>query len=299
VGGGGLGSTATFYVRDVSGDTFKVSTSAGGAVRNITSNATAGYVELVAAMVLTTPNMAQFIVGPKPDGTTHGGNARGEAAIDIQPARSGSAATVVASGFGAIAMGSGCTASNTRSVAIGNNATATNTLATVVGGYNNTATGRNGAVFGGTAALADRSLRAYCAHSNSASGHRQELQAFMSKTTTNDTPTEMFLDEYLSARLTIPSGKVMGGIVCVVGSKSDGSAVALYTRQFVIKNVGGTTTLLSSSTIGTDYEDVAGTDITVEANDTNDALRVLVTGVASQNWRWTGWVHATEHYYGT
>jgi hypothetical protein len=299
VGGAGLNAAVTYFVRDLSGDTFKVSTSSGGTAVNITTNYTGGNVELIAALVLTTPNMAQFIVGPKPDGTTHGGNARGEAAIDIQPARSGNSATAVASGFGAVAMGNNCTASGTRSVAIGGSATATGIYATVVGAYNNSATARNGAVFGGTSALADRSLRAYCAHSNSALGHRQELQAFMSQTTTNDTPTEMFLDEYNNLRLTVPSGKVMGGIVCVVGSRSTGADVALYTRQFVIKNVGGTTTLLSSSTIGTDYEDVAGTDITVEANDTNDALRVLVTGVASQNWRWTGWVHATEHYYGT
>lgn len=300
VGGAGLNTALVYYVRDISGDTFKVSTSAGGSATNITTDYTGGNVELVAALVLTTPNMASFIVGPKPDGTTHGGDIRGQGVVDIQPARSGSPTTRVASGLYSVAIGNNVQSSSNATIAIGWNVVASNVYAVVIGGYGNQATQRHAVAIGGTSALADRNgARAFCSHGNSASGHRQELQFFISRTTTNNTPSEMYTDEYNTARITIPSGKVMGGIVCVTGSKSDGSAVALYTRQFVIKNVGGTTTLLSSSTIGTDYEDNASTDITVEANDTNDALRVNVTGITGETWRWTGWVHCTEHFYGT
>ena len=298
VGGAGLNAAVVYFVRDISGDTFKVSTSAGGAATNITTDYTGGNVDLVSALVLTTPNASSFIVGPKPDGTTHGGNIRGQGAIDIQPTRSGTAATAVASGVLSIAIGDGVTSSNSRSICIGSNGSVASGVNSLAIGTSNTASAR-GSVAMGSSALADRSGRAFCHHSNSASGHRQELQFLLTRTTTNDTAVEMWADESESARVTIPSGKVMGGVVCVTGSKSDGSAVALYTRQFVIKNVGGTTTMPSQSTIGTDYEDNAATDITVEANDTNDALRVLVKGISGENWRWTGWLHCTEHFYGT
>jgi hypothetical protein len=50
-------------------------------------------------------------------------------------------------------------------------------------------------------------------------------------------------------------------------------------------------------TIGTD--NAAGTSINITANDTNDALRVEVTGIASETWRWVARVDAVEIAYGT
>lgn len=313
-GGSGLtAKTTPYYVRDISGDTFKVSASSGGAAVNFTTDISAGTVVAVQASVtaenispdtdsstvITTKGTGAFIVGKKPDGTASGGNKRGDIAVDIQPGGS-SAATKIASGYGAVAIGGSATASGSRSVAIGNNVTATGNFSVCLGGYNSSASGAVSVAMGRDA-LADRAgARAFCSHTNSSQGHRQELQFFMSKTTSSDTAAEMLTDEYTpAARITIPSGKVMGGIVCVTGSKSDGTKVALYTRSFLIKNVGGTTTLVNTATIGTDYEDDATTALTIEGNDTNDALRVLVQGVTGETWRWTAWVHCTEHFYGT
>lgn len=72
-----------------------------------------------------------------PDGTTAGGNARGTNAIDLQTART--AATQVASGSGAVGIGTNCTASGTNSVAIGQAANVTGTSVGI--GSNVTATG--------------------------------------------------------------------------------------------------------------------------------------------------------------
>lgn len=117
------------------------------------------------------------------------------------------------------------------------------------------------------------------------------------KTTGGTTAVTLFLDGS-SSRLTIPSGKVLHATVLITGSKSDGSAVAVYMRQVAIKNVGGTTSLVGTvNTLGTDT--AAGTSIAITADDTNDALQIAVTGVASETWRWTAVVYGVELAYGT
>jgi hypothetical protein len=116
------------------------------------------------------------------------------------------------------------------------------------------------------------------------------------KTTTNSSVT-LFLDGS-SARLTIPSGKILHGMLYVLGAKSDGTAVASYTRQVTIKNVGGTTALVGTvNTIGTD--EAAGTSLAVTADNTNDALDVAPAGVFNETWRWTGVFCGIELAYGT
>jgi hypothetical protein len=46
------------------------------------------------ALVLTPKGTGAFILGPKPDGTTTGGNARGARAVDLQLDRNAAAAQV-------------------------------------------------------------------------------------------------------------------------------------------------------------------------------------------------------------
>lgn len=117
------------------------------------------------------------------------------------------------------------------------------------------------------------------------------------KTTDGTTAVTLFLDGS-SARLTIPSGKILFATAQVVGSKSDGTAVAIYMRKFAIKNVGGTTTLVGSvETIGTDV--AAGTSLSITADDTNDAVNPAVIGVSGETWRWVMTVYGVELAYGT
>lgn len=120
----------------------------------------------------------------------------------------------------------------------------------------------------------------------------------MRRKTTNDTPTELFLDGS-SARLTIPSGKIFAFTINISGVKSDGSAVAHYLRQYCLKNVAGTCTeVYAPVTIGTDNP--AGTSIALSAYDVGatEALKVEVTGIAAETWRWVASVDAVEIAYG-
>jgi hypothetical protein len=300
-------------------------------------------------LVLTPKGTGAFIIGPPPDGTATGGNARGASAIDLQTSRT--AATQVAgatdsicigrsntstsqggiagisigftcnsssgvaignncsSQYAGFACGEGATVNSQDGVAIGRAATASQSgcaMGTFVtagtGGFAqglyNTASGSYSAATG-TRAVADRvgmSARAYGMFA--ASGDRQRVGFIAAnKTTDGTTPVTLFLDG-ASARLTIPSGKILHATVCIVGSKSDGSAVAVYSRQVAIKNVGGTTSLVGTvNTIGSDT--AAGTSVAITADDTNDALQIAVTGIASETWRWVATVDGVELAYGT
>jgi hypothetical protein len=176
----------------------------------------------------------------------------------------------------------------------GNGASAPNSAIAI--GYNITATGDYS--FGsGLEALGNRYGQVSRASGKFANNGDAQISSFTlrCKTTTNSA-VEMALDGG-TTRLTVTSGTVLSGIVNIVGVKSDGSAIAAYTRQVTIANVGGTTTLTASNTVGTDT--AAGTSISITANDASDFLSIQVTGVTSETWRWVAYADLSEVAYGT
>jgi hypothetical protein len=282
--------------------------------------------ETNSALVLTPKGSGAFILGRKPDGTAVGGNARGARAVDLQTSRT--AAAQVASGSESFTAGTACLASGIYSVAIGRSNTSSGTASVALGvacsasgqnsfvsGWGNVASGIGAATWGGTnvsgnsasssfstvlgglGGLSNRyAMHSHSAGAFSAQGDAQRARFVMRRKTTDATPTELFLDG-ASVRLTIPSGKVLGLTINITGIKSNGSAVAHYLRQYALKNVAGTCTeVYAPVTIGTD--NAAGTTIALSANDTNDALKVEVTGITSEIWRWVASVDAVEIAYG-
>jgi hypothetical protein len=260
------------------------------------------------------------------------GNARGIGSVDLQQTRS--AATQVASSNASVLAGG---RDNTVSgdfygtVSGGFTNTASNTGATVSGGSGNVASGEKSTIGGGSTNLSSGQNSTVCGgNRNQASGNystviggrygvadrygmvanasfslglfqqagfSQAVSFVLGGFTTNNTPTNLFLDGG-SARLTIPTGKILACTVNVSGIKTDGSQGAHYIRKVMIKNVGGTTALVGAvSTVGTDVEDVAGWDVTITADNTNDALDIKVTGAASTTIRWVAVVQGLEIAY--
>lgn len=244
----------------------------------------------------------------------------------------------VANGAGTIAIGDGNTATNTQTVAIGGGASASGfgSVATgagncsagyglAIGGRDNisngnysvaigsftTSSGTYSVAFQNCTATADHTwshglnananrarMAAYAQGQFAAIGDAQEVRwVLRNKTTDGATAVTLFADGS-SVRCSLTSGKILHAMVMIVGSKSDGSAVAEYCRQVCIKNVGGTTSLVGTvNTIGTD--EAAGTSIAITADNTNDALQIAVTGVAGETWRWVATVVGPELAYGT
>jgi hypothetical protein len=327
-GGTGLNTTTNYFVRDVSGATFKLETSIGGGAINFTANITSGTLftgHSVSAnvtlsenttatssdLVLTPKGTGAFILGPKPDGTTTGGNARGSYAVDLQTNRV-LAAQVASAQNSAIIAGSSCTASNSWAIAGGRTNTASNQYAVALGGQDNIASGyistliggfRNKAstdytgVLGSFYALADRyAMQAHAGGRFAADGDAQRARFVLRNKTTTNSAVELFLDGS-ATRLTIPSGKVLALTINISGISSTGAAVAHYMRQYALKNVSGTTSeVYAPVTIGTD--NAAGTSIALSASDASDALIVSVTGTASTIWRWVASVDAVEIAFG-
>ena len=169
------------------------------------------------------------------------------------------------------------------------------------GAIGNTASASNSAILGGSSASANRvGMQAHASGSfsgTSGSGDAQRARFVLRCKTTTNTAVEMALNG-ATTYLTIPSGKVIACTINISGVKSDGSAVAHYVRQYAVKNVGGTSSeVYAPVTIGTD--NAAGTVIALSANNGDDTLRIAVTGIAAETWRWVASVDAVEIAYGT
>lgn len=245
-----------------------------------------------------------------PDGTATGGNARGANAVDLQTSRA--LAANVASGQYSLVAGYNSSATTRCGVSLGYECNVTGADGTSLGMRNQVTTngfaaGRDnqvtviyGSVPGGLAAIADRhAMQAHAAGQFAAAGDAQSVRFVCRRKTTNNTPTTLMLDG-TSIRLTITSGKILFADISISGIKSDGSAAACYKRKVAIKNVGGTTALVGSvETIGTDIEDNAATDVSITADNTNDALQIDVTGISGETWRWVAVVEGLEIAYGT
>jgi hypothetical protein len=316
-GGAGLNTTTNYFVINASGTSFQLSTTEGGSFVNFTTNITAGTLltdhsvqtnvtiqnvsgETNSALVLRAKGAGALIFGPKPDGALAGGNARGLGAVDFGGDRN--LAAQVASGDFSFVAGRRNTASGAYTACVGGttNTAGSGANAACFGGSLNAATAADSSVVGGIGALADRAtIFAQGGGTFSASGDAQRIRYILRCKTTTDSAVEMFAGiTSVNNRLTVPSGKVMAMLVNITGVKSDGSAVAHYVRQYAIKNVAGTTTeVYAPVTIGTD--NAAGTSILLEPNDTNDALKISCTGIASETWRWVASVDAVEVAYGT
>jgi hypothetical protein len=181
-------------------------------------------------------------------------------------------------------------------VVIGGSENLAKSVSVVVGGIGNVASGIASTAIGGFNGTADR--YAMLSHSGGTisnfTARGQAVEFVMKARTTNTTPTEMLLAT--AVRLVVPVNVAMSGVVEVFGIKeSDGANAGHYLRKFVIRRIANTTALLGSVTaVGTDYESDAGLDVAVTADDTNESLKVEVTGLSTTNIRWVAVVRGVE-----
>jgi trimeric autotransporter adhesin len=200
--------------------------------------------------------------------------------------------------YGGMAVGDTCSATGFSSAAFGLSNTSSGNYA-FSAGQRNTASGGNGAIaLGANTSATINGQIAFSSGRPATTGISQFTVFTLYGNTTTNSAVELFsgADNSGAVRFSIPSGHVMTGLVHIIGSKSDGAAVASYMRQVTIKNVGGTTSLVGTvNLVGTDQS--AGTSISITANDTNDALKVECTGVASETWRWIAAINFAQRTY--
>ena len=114
----------------------------------------------------------------------------------------------------------------------------------------------------------------------------------LSGTTSNNTQTEIFVDGVASSRMTIATNTTWMFSAMVAARSATESAG--YKIEGVIKNDGGTTSLVGTAVKTVFAEEDATWDVTVEADDTNDALVFKVTGDSADSVVWEVTVNKTE-----
>jgi hypothetical protein len=170
--------------------------------------------------------------------------------------------------------------------------------ATVGGGWGNTASGDSATVPGGVNAVASHyGEMAYAAGSFSYPplGDAQTSLYVLRNTTSNSTKTYLFLNgQSGSSRITVAAKRALIFEIQVIGI-SDTGVTGGYRIRGVLKNIGGTTSMVGA-TGDVPGEDPAAVlwDAVAEADDVNDALVVAVTGSNGVNIRWVASVRTTE-----
>jgi hypothetical protein len=335
-GGSGLNTTTNYFVREVSGDTFKVETSIGGGAVNFTTNITAGTLvnahavqthvqvsnvasDTNSALVLTPKGTGAFIVGPTPDGTATGGNARGANAIDISANRS--TADQVASGSSSLIIGQGSRASAQFAIAVGQNINSSGQEG-IAAGYNsnssafqscafgpnsnaNTSTGacavgRNASCSGDNASALGSASTASATNAAAVGAATASLRAQLASRpfsaiywggeTTTATPLILNLDATATNRFTIAASTALAVDILLVARRSDTQDKWLVARRFLgIRRDGSNNTALIGSvqTLGTDQSAGSPTwTFTLSADDVNECLQCEVQGATGETVQW-------------
>jgi hypothetical protein len=239
------------------------------------------------ALVLTPKGTGAFILGPKPDGTPVGGNARGVGAVDLCLERPWNATTIASGEGAALLAGIGNLASGSHSAVIGGMySQATGSRAVVVGG-SGYAMGAYSVVLGGYYGTARRNCETVLAASGAWDEMRQTSVMVFGAKTAAATQTEI-LDRTLGTRMTISA---KSSLVCRLiwqGRQLDGASWYAIDRC-QIERTGNTTRL-----VGSVVEEVASvgdancvpTSRSVVADDTNEALGMFVTPANAIATRW-------------
>ena len=186
------------------------------------------------------------------------------------------------------ASGDGSHAEGTGSVACGNSAHAQGAFCVASGDFS-TAVGKQSVA----------GLFGQVAHANGCfdnAGDSQHTRTILRGETDGATPTELTLtggSPTEETRLSLLDGRTCAMRVLVAARKADGQS-AMFHRQFVLRRVGSTVDLVGSvQTIGVDINPAAW-GLTVQANNVNKGLQVLVTGSAGNYVRWMAAVESLE-----
>jgi hypothetical protein len=95
----------------------------------------------------------------------------------------------------------------------------------------------------------------------------------------------------------VPLSKIYCCIINIGGATSTGGNVTTFLRQVAIKNVGGTVSLVGAvTTIGAD-KNLGGYSLTIDADTSNDSLRIRVGGDDNLTMRWVAVVDAVDIQY--
>lgn len=202
----------------------------------------------------------------------------------------------IASGIYSLAKGRECTASGDYSTAIGRDCTASGDYSFNIGmdctasGDYSTASGNESTSYltGQFSNSGDKIIL---------SGDSQYSRLVVRERTTDATPKVMTLGaDGTLTRMVIPSDKAWRYNIELIGVESATGDTYSITHVGTIKRDGSTTSLVGTDSTQNENSDAgaSGWSSAVTADDTNESLKIEVTGEASHTINWCATVHLTE-----
>lgn len=276
----------------------------------IVTDAAAGWMQVVAipsddypdVSVAVTPAGVGSLSAAVADGTSTGGNNRGENAVDWQMVRGDShrvasgSLSVISGGEGNIASGNGST------VAGGAANEASGESSVISGGISNFASGMRSTVSGGSSNIASGAYSWIPGGEGSdthgvtyafayGGDYGQTFGAFIGADTTDGTPKVLStvagsIGPAYTVVLPTNSVAACAGVFVV----TDATDAAGFECKAVAKNIAGTTTLVTGAcvAIGTPDASLATVAMGVQANNTDDTIETTVTGIAATTLKTAG-----------
>jgi hypothetical protein len=222
---------------------------------------------------------------------TEDGDPRGQYSIDWQAIRS-TGTQVAAGNYGSIIGGQSNTITSTHSSILGGFKNIVSGSYGVAAGEENNVSGNNSFIAGGKQAKTDKHGEfAHAAGYFATAGDAQHSVLVARMQTSNATATILTLDGAAagsSNRITIPAKTTWTFDIKLSAYNDTGNLGMGWNIRGAIRRNGanGTALLGSTTTSWTDGGVMNGLVATVTADDTNEALQINVTGLASTNIRW-------------
>jgi hypothetical protein len=183
----------------------------------------------------------------------------------------------------------------------GNSNCASGISSTVSGGTNNSASGPYSTIIGGFYTQASKyGELSHAAGRFAQTGDAQHTVLIARNNTTNTTTTTLFLDGS-SSRLTLPAETTWTFTINLSAyNDTDNTAAWWIIRGGIRRDAANSTSLIGSLIEERDSEStMSNTSVAVTADDTNEALNIDVTGLASKNIRWVAVVDISQVSWGT
>jgi hypothetical protein len=193
-------------------------------------------------------------------------------------------------------------AGNFSTVSGGYDNTANTSYATISGGVTNSACACYSTVVGGYQAKASRHGEvAHAAGQFAQNGDAQHSTFVARKNTTDATANvELFLDNSAQRMILTAETTWTFDIKLSAYNDTDNTTAWWIIRGGIRRNAANGTTLIGSLIEERDYEGtMSGTSAAVTADDTNESLKIAVTGLASKNIRWVAVVDVAQVSWGT
>lgn len=176
----------------------------------------------------------------------------------------------------------------------GYNNVANNEYTVVGGGVNNVASGQYSYIGGGADGNATRyGQYTHASGTFSTVGASQFIRVVQRAATNGTTPVILTADG-AATYFGLPSDTAYSLNIKILGINSTGADIAEYNKRVIVKNISGTSSLVRSDDINPDYETNASTAAVITVDNASDTLRITVTGITGESWRWVAVIDGIE-----